>query len=141
VIRPGDELGPSEWLEVQQGRIDAFATATEDHESIHVSPALAAAGPYGTPVAHGFLTLSLIAYFWHELTARAGWYSVAVNYGLNRVRFPDPVPAGSRVRGRFRVEAVDPVDGGMHATVASIVEREGGAKPACVAETVFRLLG
>lgn len=140
MIRPGDEFGPSAWLEVEQGRINAFASATEDLASIHVSLELAAAGPYGKPVAHGFLTLSLIAHFWHELTARHGWYSVTVNYGLNRVRFPAPVPVGSRVRGRFRVEAVDPVDGGIHATVASVIEREGGTKPACVAETVFRLL-
>jgi acyl dehydratase len=139
VIRPGDEFGPSAWLDVPQDRIDAFASATEDHESIHVSRELAAAGPYGMPVAHGFLTLALIAHFWDELTAPIG-YRVAVNYGLNRVRFPDPVPAGSRLRARFRVEAVERVDGGVQATVASIVEREGGTKPACVAETVFRLL-
>jgi acyl dehydratase len=141
VIRVGDEFGPTAWLAVPQQRIDTFASATEDRESIHVSPALAASGPYGEPVAHGFLTLSLVAYFWHEATAREVGYRVAVNYGLNRVRFPDPVPAGSRLRGRFRVEALERVDGGLQATVASVVEREGGRKPACVAETVFRLLG
>ena len=134
----GEEYGPTAWLEITQERIDAFAGATDDHQSIHVDPELAAAGPFGTTVAHGFLTLSLVVRLWNEVApAHDG---VTLNYGLNRVRFPAPVPAGSRVRGRFRVEAVDDVAGGTQATVAATIEREGSEKPVCVAELLFRRL-
>jgi acyl dehydratase len=138
VIEAGAEYGPSPWLAIDQARIDAFAEATEDRQSIHVDPALAAAGPFGTTVAHGFLTLSLVVWMWNEVApAHEG---VTLNYGLNRVRFPAPVPSGSRVRGSFRIEAVEEVAGGLQATVAAVVEREGGERPVCVAELVFRFL-
>jgi acyl dehydratase len=137
-VTVGEEYGPTEWLEITQARIDAFAGATDDHQSIHVDPELAAAGPFGTTVAHGFLTLSLVVRLWNEVApAHDG---VTLNYGLNRVRFPAPVPAGSRVRGRFRVEAIDDVAGGTQATVAATIEREGSEKPVCVAELLFRRL-
>jgi len=130
VIEAGLELGPTSWLEVTQERIDAFAAATEDGQAIHVDPELAAQGPYGMTIAHGFLTLSLLIPFWNELFEREG---VTVNYGLNRVRFPAPVPAGSRIRAGFRVEAFD----GRRATILATVEREGGDKPVCVAELLL----
>ena len=137
-LRPGLELGPSRWFEVPQERIDAFAETTEDHQWIHVDPARAAESPFGTTVAHGLLTLSLVIPITHELMpvedARLG-----VNYGLNRVRFPAPVPAGSRVRGRLRIEDVTDVDGAVQLVVAATVEREGTEKPVVAAELVFRL--
>jgi acyl dehydratase len=138
VTEVGEEYGPTEWLEITQERIDAFAGATDDHQSIHVDPALAAAGPFGTTVAHGFLTLSLVVRLWNEVAPVHD--GITLNYGLNRVRFPAPVPAGSRVRGRFRIEAVDDVAGGTQATVAATIEREGAEKPVCVAELLFRRL-
>ena len=134
----GDELGPSAWLEITQARIDAFAEATGDRQSIHVDPERAARGPFGTTVAHGFLTLSVLPAAIFELVRTDG--RVALNYGLNRVRFPAPVPSGSRVRASIRVESVDPVPGGDQVTFAATVEREGGDKPVCVAELVFRYL-
>ena len=138
MIAPGAELGPTAWVEVTQDRIDAFADATDDHQSIHVDPAAAAAGPFGTTVAHGFLTLSLVVRLWNEVApAHDG---VTLNYGLNRVRFPAPVPVGSRVRGRFRIESDEEVAGGRQATVMATIEREGSEKPVCVAELLFRRL-
>ena len=134
----GAELGPSPWVEVGQARIDAFAAATEDRQSIHVDPELAASGPFGTTVAHGFLTLSLVVHLWNQVAPpRVG---ITINYGLNRVRFPAPVPAGSRVRASFRVDAVEEVAAGSQATIAVTVEREGGDKPVCVAELLLRFL-
>jgi acyl dehydratase len=130
----GRELGPTSWIEVTQQRIDAFAAATEDPQWIHVDLARAAAGPFGTTIAHGFLTLSLCIPMLEEVLPAGG--SMAVNYGTNRVRFPAPVPSGSRIRGRFRVLAVDDVDLGRRATVEATVELEGADKPACVAELV-----
>jgi acyl dehydratase len=138
VIEPGAELAPSPWLSIDQGRIDAFAEATEDRQSIHVDPELAADGPFGTTVAHGFLTLSLLVHLWNQVAPSHD--GVTVNYGLNRVRFPAPVPAGSRIRGRFKVDAVEEVDGGRQATVAATVEREGADKPVCVAELLLRFV-
>jgi acyl dehydratase len=138
MIEAGTELGPTGWLEIEQGRIDAFAEATEDRQSIHVDPEAAAAGPFGTTVAHGFLTLSLVVRLWNEVAPDEP--GMTLNYGLNRVRFPAPVPAGSRIRGRFRVEAVEEVPGGRQATVAATIEREGSEKPVCVAELLFRRL-
>jgi acyl dehydratase len=125
-VKGGDELGPSSWVEVTQARIDAFAEATGDHQSIHVDPGLAARGPFGTTVAHGFLTLSLLPAAVFELVRGDG--RVALNYGLNRVRFPAPVPSGSRVRASIRVQCVEPVPGGQQVTFAATVEREGGDK-------------
>jgi acyl dehydratase len=138
VIEAGQELPPTPWLEIDQDRIDAFADATEDRQSIHIDAELAAQGPFGTTVAHGFLTLSLLVHLWNQVAP--GHNGVIVNYGLNRVRFPAPVPAGSRIRGRFRVESVEPVNGGRQATVAATVEQEGGEKPVCVAELLLRFL-
>ena len=134
---PGDEFGPSSWVEVSQSRIDEFAEATGDHQWIHVDREQAAAGPFGTTIAHGYLTLSLLSAMSFEVVPAAEG-GMAVNYGLNRVRFPAPVPAGSRVRATFRVDAVDDFDGGSQVTMMATVEREGGSKPVCVAELVFR---
>jgi len=134
---PGDEFGPSSWVEVSQSRIDAFAEATGDHQWIHVDRERAAAGPFGTTIAHGYLTLSLLSAMSFAVVP-AGEGGMAVNYGLNRVRFPAPVPAGSRVRATFRVDAVEDFDGGSQVTMTATVEREGGSKPVCVAELVFR---
>ena len=138
-LAAGVESEATPWLEVTQERIDGFAETTEDRQAIHVDRDAAARGPFGTTVAHGFLTLSLLVHFWNQI-ARPGGFSVGINYGLNRVRFPAPVPSGSRIRARFRVLAVDEIDGGVQATVAATVEREGGEKPVCVAEMVMRLL-
>ena len=138
-VQPGLELGPSAWLEITQERIDAFAAATDDPQWIHVDPERAAAGPFGTTIAHGYLTLALLVPLSYELLAveDAG---LTVNYGLNRVRFPAPLPSGSRVRARFRIEGVEEVAGGTQVTMAATVEREGAEKPVCVAELVFRYL-
>ena len=133
----GREIGRSDWVVVEQSNIDQFAQATGDAQWIHVDPARAAAGPFGTTVAHGFLTLSLLS----RLFAAAVSFEdvrLSLNYGLNRVRFPSPVPVGSRLRALCVLQAYEPIDGGAQVTVAITVEREGGAKPACVAEWVTR---
>jgi acyl dehydratase len=135
----GEELGPSRWLEVTQERVDAFAAATEDAQWIHVNRQRAAEGPFGSTIAHGFLTLSLLPELWFELAGDGG-YRLTVNYGVNRVRFPAPVPVGARVRARFRIEEVAAVDGGDQARIAATIERDGETKPVCVAELVFRFL-
>ena len=134
---PGAEFGPSSWVEVTQDRIDGFAEATGDHQWIHVDRERAAAGPFGTTIGHGYLTLSLIPAMSYEVLPRQEG-GMGINYGLNRVRFPAPVPSGSRVRGSFRVDAVDAFDGGVQMTMTATLEREGGDKPVCVAEVVFR---
>jgi acyl dehydratase len=137
-LTPGlESLSP--WFEIAQERIDAFAAATDDWQSIHVDPELAASGPFGTTVAHGFLTLSLLVPLW-SASSQIDGYRVVVNYGVNRVRFPAPVPSGSRVRAAFRIEGVEEVAGGNQATLAATVEVEGGEKPVCVAELVLRYL-
>jgi acyl dehydratase len=133
----GQEIGVSEWITIDQQRIDKFAEATGDHQWIHVDPVRAAKGPFGKTIAHGFLTLSLMP----ELFANA--FSVddvrmGVNYGLNKVRFTAPVPSGSRVRGRFVLKAFDDLEGGAQLTIEMQVELEGSAKPACVAESLSR---
>ena len=135
----GQQLGPTEWVEVAQDRIDAFAEATDDHQWIHVDPKRAADGPFGATIAHGYLTLSLLPSFAYRLLP-FGDARLTINYGLNRVRFPAPVPVGSRVRAAFRVVDVSEVDGGYQVTAEATVEREGGDKPVCVAETVYRVL-
>jgi acyl dehydratase len=129
----------SDWFEIAQQRIDDFAAATEDRQSIHVDPAFAAHGPFGTTVAHGFLTLSLLVPLWNSVTEIDG-FGVVVNYGLNRVRFPAPVPAGARVRATFRIAGVEEVAGGVQAVVAATIDREGGDKPVCIAELILRYL-
>jgi acyl dehydratase len=130
----GVELGPTSWLEVTQERIDAFAAATDDPQWIHTDAKRAAAGPFGTTVAHGFLTLSLCVPMLYEVLPSAG--GMVVNYGVNRVRFPAPVPSGARIRGRFRVVSVEEGTGGELATIEATVECEGFEKPVCVAELV-----
>ncbi len=133
----GQELGVSEWVSVEQQRIDQFADATGDHQWIHIDPVRAAAGPFKTTVAHGFLTLSLLP----EMSASAFEVRdtrMGVNYGLNRVRFPAPVPSGSRLRGRFKLLGYEPIDGGAQLVVEVTMEREGSPKPVCVAESVAR---
>ena len=136
-LTPGAEFGPSSWIEVPQAKIDAFAEATGDHQWIHVDRERAAAGPFGGTIGHGYLTLSLLPAMSYEVLPRSG-AGMGINYGLNRVRFPAPVPSGSRVRGAFRVDSVDEFDGGHQVTMTATVEREGGEKPVCVAEVVFR---
>ena len=133
----GQEIGYSDWLVVDQERIDLFARATGDHQWIHTDPERAAAGPFGATVAHGFLTLSLLPVLF-ETGFAIDDVRMGVNYGLNRVRFPTPVHAGSRVRGRFTLRAYEPLPGGAPLTVESVVELEGSDKPACVAESVSR---
>ncbi len=136
----GRELGPSPWIAVDQERIDAFAACTDDPQWIHTDPERAAAeGPFGGTVAHGFLTLALLVRLWMDVVDLEG-VSLTVNYGVDRVRFPAPVPAGSRLRARFRVEDVHEVAGGMQARIHATAEREGEQKPVCVAELVFRFL-
>ena len=130
----GSDLGPTSWIEVSQERIDAFAAATGDPQWIHTDPGRAAEGPFGTTIAHGFLTLALCVPMLYEVLPPSG--ALVVNYGANRVRFPAPVPAGGRVRGRFRVLSVEDTDAGSRATVEAVVECEGVAKPVCVAELV-----
>jgi len=134
----GDEFGPSEWLEITQERIDRFAEATDDHQWIHVDPEQAAQGPFGTTIAHGFLTLSLLVRFWSEVGPAFEGYSMGINYGLNKARFPAPVPVGSRVRGRFSVAAVEEIENGIQVVLNGVAEREGQEKPVCAAELVFR---
>ena len=135
----GSELGVSDWLEISQARVNLFADATDDHQWIHVDPARAAAGPFGGPIAHGYLTLSLLVpLFGQVLTVSDA--GMGVNYGLNKVRFPAPVPVGSKIRLRATLAAADPVPGGVQASVDCLVEIEGGSKPACAAQAVYRFL-
>ena len=136
----GVELEPTGWLEVSQARIDEFARATGDAQWIHTDPVRAAEGPFGTTVAHGYLTLSLCAPLLSEALAGLTGYGMSINYGLNRVRFPAPVPAGSRIRARVTVASVDVVPGGDQAVIVAKIEREGGEKPVCAAEIVLRML-
>jgi len=132
----GDVYGPSSWIDVPQSKIDAFAEATGDHQWIHVDPERAKDGPFGTTIGHGYLTLSLLPVMSYEVIPRGG--GMSINYGLNRVRFPSPVPVDSRVRGTFEVLGVEEQDWGGQVTMQATVEREGGDKPVCVAELVFR---
>lgn len=133
----GKELGTSDWLGIEQERIDRFAQATGDHQWIHTDPVRAAAGPFGTTIAHGFLTLSLVPAMFATGFAIDD-VRMGVNYGLNRVRFMAPVRVGSRVRGHFKLLAYDPLEGGAQLTVEATIELEASAKPACVAESVSR---
>lgn len=135
--RLGEVLGTSPWLTIDQARIDAFARATEDLQWIHIDPARAAAGPFGATIAHGFLTLSLLSWM-GENAFEIPHLRMSLNYGLNRVRFPAPLPVDSRVRGVFRLLACEPIEGGWQVTVEATIEREGSAKPVCVAESVSR---
>lgn len=138
-IEVGAEFGPSSWIEMTQEKIQAFADVTDDHNFIHVDPDMAAQTPFGGTIAHGYFTLSLLPIMSYELLPHddpgAG---MALNYGLNKVRFPAPVPSGSRVRGTFRVEAIDEQDWGRQVTLTATIECEGVDKPVCVAETLYR---
>ena len=133
----GHDIGTSDWLLIDQARINLFAEATGDHQWIHIDPARASAGPFGAPIAHGFLTLSLLPVLFESAFAVAD-VRMGVNYGLNRVRFVSPVRVGSRVRGRFKLVSFEPLEGGAQLTVEATIELEGSVKPACVAETVSR---
>ncbi|WP_030752852.1 MaoC family dehydratase [Streptomyces sp. NRRL F-5135] len=134
----GARLGHSDWLEVDQKRIDLFAEATGDHQWIHVDPEAAAAGPFGTTIAHGYLTLSLLPVFVPQIL-RVENVKMALNYGTNKVRFPSPVPVGSRLRASgVLAEVTDGGEGGVQVVARITVEREGGDKPVCVAESVSR---
>ncbi|GAA2309736.1 MaoC family dehydratase [Streptomyces kunmingensis] len=133
----GEQLGHTDWVGIEQERIDRFAEATGDHQWIHVDPERAKAGPFGTTIAHGYLTLSLLPLFGPQLIAVEG-VKMGVNYGTNKVRFPAPVPVGSRLRATAKITSVEDVTGGVQVSVAFTVEREGGEKPVCVAESVSR---
>jgi acyl dehydratase len=133
----GQDIATSEWITVTQERIQLFADATNDHQWIHLDAERAKAGPFKTTIAHGFFTLSLLP----EMSASAfevRGTRMGVNYGLNKVRFPAPVPSGSRLRGHFKLLAYDPLDGGAQLTVQVTMEREGSDKPVCIAESVAR---
>ena len=134
----GTKLGPSDWLEVTQERINTFADATDDHQWIHVDPERAKSGPFGGPIAHGYLTLSLLIPLFSQVLDVTG-VTTKVNYGLNKVRFTAPVPAGSRIRLSGTLTDVEEVGGnGVQITADVVIETEGGTKPACVAQVVHR---
>jgi acyl dehydratase len=134
----GEEIGPTEWFLIDQERINLFAKATEDHQWLHVDPERAAAGPFGTTIAHGYLTLSLLP----ALTAglyRLDNVGMRINYGLNKVRFPAPVPVDSRIRATARIKEVSDIDNGLHVVTDVTMHVEGSDKPACIAESVSRV--
>ena len=134
----GQHVATSEWITVEQGAVDLFAQATGDHQWIHVDPVKAAAGPFGTTVAHGFMTLSLLPRLF-ESSFAIEHSTLGVNYGLNKVRFPAPVPVGSRLRAHMQLMAFDWIDNhGCQMTWGVTVEREGHGKPVCVAECLVR---
>jgi acyl dehydratase len=133
----GEQLGYSDWLRIDQKRIDLFAEATGDHQWIHVDPEKAASGPFGTTIAHGYLTLSLLPLLVPQVM-KVDNVTMGVNYGTNKVRFPASVPVGSRLRATAVLKEVSEVGGSVQVTAAVSVEREGGDKPVCVAESVSR---
>lgn len=134
----GQSIGQSDWIDISQPRIQQFADATDDHQWIHLDIERARAGPFKSTIAHGFLTLSLLPRMMAS-AYRISNVSMGVNYGLNRVRFPAPVPAGSRVRGSFKLLSCEPIPGGAQTTVEVTIELEGSSKPVCVAESVSRM--
>jgi acyl dehydratase len=136
----GTQLGPTEWLDVTQDRVNLFADATDDHQWIHVDPERAAKGPFGGTIAHGLLTLSLLPQFTRQLYTVDN-IAMAINYGYNKVRFITPVPVGAKVRARAEIAKVDQLDGAVQVTVATTVEIEGSEKPAAVAESIVRFIG
>jgi len=138
--RVGQELGVSDWLEVTQEAVDAFADATGDHQWIHVDPARAKETPFGGTIAHGLYTLSLGPRFSYTLFEISG-VAFSINYGYDKVRFPAPLPVGSKVRMRATLTKADDVAGGVQLTVTQTFERDGGDKPVCVAESVSRVYG
>ena len=134
----GEHMGYSDWLEITQERINLFADATSDHQWIHVDPEKAAAGPFGTTIAHGYMTLALIPVLAGGLMPLVDGIAMVINYGTNKVRFPAPVPVNSRVRAGVTVKSVEEVAGGVQIVSDIVIEREGGDKPVCVAESVSR---
>jgi acyl dehydratase len=134
----GTHLGETEWLEITQEQVNTFADATGDHQWIHVDPVRAAEGPFGTTIAHGFLTLSLCAPLLAKALTGLTSSGMSINYGTNKVRFPAPVPVGSRIRARVTVASVVDVPGAEQMVAVTTIEREGGEKPVCVAELVIR---
>jgi acyl dehydratase len=137
----GKELGTSEWIEVTQDRVNTFADATDDHQWIHVDIERAKReSPFGGPIGHGFLTLSLLIPMWSQVLTVTD-ATMGVNYGLNKVRFPAPVPVGSKIRLTATLTDVVEVPGGLQLTVGAVIEREAGDKPVCVAEPIFRVYG
>jgi acyl dehydratase len=140
VAAEGAELGPTDWLEVTQDRVNLFADATDDHQWIHVDPERAANGPFGGTIAHGLLTLSLLPHFTHQLYTVDN-IAMAINYGYNKVRFITPVRVGVKIRARAQIAKVDQLDGAVQATVTVTVEIDGSDKPAAVAESIVRFIG
>ena len=139
VAADGAELGPTDWLEVTQDRVNLFADATDDHQWIHVDPERAANGPFGGTIAHGLLTLSLLPHFTHQLYTVDN-IAMAINYGYNKVRFITPVRVGAKIRARAQIAKVDQLDGAVQATVTVTVEIDGSDKPAAVAESIVRFI-
>jgi acyl dehydratase len=135
--RVGEQLGYSEWHEITQDQVNLFADATGDHQWIHVDVERAKAGPFGAPIAHGYLTLSLAPMLLSEILVVSG-VAMGVNYGLNKLRFPSPVPVGSKLRAGATLAGVEEVGGGVQMTLSVTFEIEGGTKPVCVAEILFR---
>jgi acyl dehydratase len=135
----GEEVGVTDWMEITQDRVDGFAAATDDHQWIHVDADRAAAGPFGGTIAHGFLTLALTVPLSAQVELDVGSPKMGINYGLEKVRFPSPVPVGSRIRARVSLLDVSEVPGGIQVNRQVTIEVEGGEKPAMVAETVSRL--
>ena len=140
VAAEGSQLGPTDWLEVTQDRVNLFADATGDHQWIHVDPERAANGPFGGTIAHGLLTLSLLPHFMHQLYTVDN-VAMAINYGYNKVRFITPVRVGSKIRARAEITKVDQLDGAVQGTVTMTVDIEGSDKPAAVAEAIARYIG
>jgi acyl dehydratase len=140
VAAQGSQLGPTDWLEVTQERVNLFADATDDHQWIHVDPDRAASGPFGGTIAHGLLTLSLLPHFTSQMYTVDN-IAMAINYGYNKVRFITPVRVGSKIRARAEIAKVDQLDGAVQATVTVTVEIEGSDKPAAVAESIVRFIG
>lgn len=135
----GTEIGVSDWMTIDQQRVDTFADATGDHQWIHVDPEKAAKGPFGGPIAHGFLTLSLSVPLVNQATS-VGGVRMGINYGLNKVRFITPVPVGGRIRARVSLDSVREIPGGIQAQRSVTIELEGADKPACIAESIVRYL-
>lgn len=135
----GSHLGHSDWLTIEQDRINLFADATGDHQWIHVDPEAAKDGPFGAPIAHGYLTLSLTNLFLPQIVEVRG-ASAGINYGVNKVRFPQPVTVGSRVRAGAELSSCEQVNGGVQVVITITVEIEGSERPACIVESVTRWL-
>jgi len=136
----GEPLGPSDWITITQEQINGFAESTHDHQWIHTDPERAKTGPFGTVIAHGYLTLSLLPAFIESLYEIRG-LKMGVNYGANKVRFPDPVPVDSRLRATATLKETTDIPIGTQAVIEFVVEREGGVKPACIAEVVYVMAG